>query len=146
MITHVETTLATQADSTVVDTIHTDLEQHNLLPDEHIADTAYVTSANLVSSQIQQVDLLDFVLLKGSAAVEMISEKALSLHKEAGHRVLLCAGVEDVDAVYKVLSAKGVAFIKPPISQPWGRRTAYFADPEGNLRELWHSLPSEQQK
>ena len=88
----------------------------------------------------------DFVLLDISAAAQMISEEALSLHKEAGHRVLLCAGVEDVDAVYKALTAKGVAFIKPPISQPWGRRTAYFADPEGNLWEIWHSLAAEQQK
>lgn len=88
----------------------------------------------------------DFVLLDVSAAAQMISEEALSLHSGAGHRVLLCVGVEDVDVVYKALTAKGVAFIKPPISQPWGRRTAYFADPEGNLWELWHSLASEQQK
>lgn len=86
----------------------------------------------------------DFVLLKASAAVQMISEEALSLHKEVGHRVLLCAGVEDVDAVYKALTAKGVAFIKPPISQPWGRRTAYFADPEGNLWEIYQLLGSDQ--
>ncbi|SRR5258708_4815550 len=88
----------------------------------------------------------DFVVLKVSAAVEMVGEEALSLHKEAGHRVLLCAGVEDVDAVYKAFMAKGVEFIKPPKSQPWGRRTAYFADPEGNLWEIWHSLAPEQQK
>lgn len=86
----------------------------------------------------------DFVLLDIAAAAHMISEAALSLHAEAGHRVLLCAGVDDVDAVYKALTAKGVAFIKPPISQPWGRRTAYFADPEGNLWEIWQSLAAEQ--
>jgi len=83
----------------------------------------------------------DFVLLKVSAAVEMVGEEALSLDKEAGHRVLLCTGVEDVDTVYNALTAKGVAFIKPPIDQAWGRRTAYFADPEGNLWELYHELP-----
>jgi lactoylglutathione lyase len=88
----------------------------------------------------------DFVVLQISAAVEMVGEEALSLHQEAGHRVLLCAGVENVDAVYEALTAKGVAFIKPPKSQPWGRRTAYFADPEGNLWELWHSLESVQPK
>src|SRR5258707_55773 len=88
----------------------------------------------------------DFVLLKLSAAANMVGEEALSLHNEAGHRVLLCVGVGDVDAGYKAFTAKGVAFVKPPISQPRGRRTAYFADPEGNLWELWHSLDSEQQK
>lgn len=85
----------------------------------------------------------DFVLLKVSAAVQMLTEEALSLYKEVGRRVLLCAGVEDVDVVYKALTDKGVEFIKPPISQPWGRRTAYFADPEGNLWEIYHHLAAE---
>jgi len=52
----------------------------------------------------------------------------------------LCAGVENVDAVHAALEAKGVAFIRPPINQPWGRRTAYFADPEGNLWEIFQNL------
>jgi lactoylglutathione lyase len=85
----------------------------------------------------------DFVLLEVAAAAEMVGEEALSLQSGAGHRVLLCVGVEDVDVVYKTLTDKGVAFIKPPKSQPWGRRTAYFADPEGNLWELWHSTEGE---
>ncbi len=88
----------------------------------------------------------DFVLLDIAAAANMITEEAVSLHNGAGHRVLLCAGVEDVDATYQALMAKGVAFIKPPISQPWGRRTAYIADPEGNLWELWQTIASEEQK
>jgi len=87
----------------------------------------------------------DFVLLKVSAAVQMMGEAALSPHQEAGHRFFLCADVEDVDAAYKTLTAKGVAFIKPPIDQAWGLRTAYFADPEGNLWEFRHPLPSVQQ-
>jgi len=92
-----------------------------------------------------RVEDQDFVLLKLSAAADMVGEAALGLHNEAGHRVLLCAHVEDVDAAYHALTAKGIAFIKPPISQPWGRRTAYFADPEGNLWEIWQSTDSEQQ-
>jgi transposase len=58
LITHVETTEATQPDNEVVDPIHADLQQHQLLPDEHVVDTAYMTSSNLVSSQQQQIDLL----------------------------------------------------------------------------------------
>ena len=85
----------------------------------------------------------DFVLLKPTAAAEMVGEEALSPGKEPGPRVLMCIGVEDVDATFKTLTAKGVAFLKPPKSQNWGRRTAYFADPEGNLWELWHPLPDE---
>lgn len=58
LITHVETTIAPQSDNEVVDPIHADLDQHQLLPDEHVVDMAYVTSANLVSSQQQHIDLL----------------------------------------------------------------------------------------
>ena len=58
LITHVETTSATQPDSTVLGTIHTDLERHQILPSEHIVDSAYVTSTNLVNSQAYQVDLV----------------------------------------------------------------------------------------
>ena len=92
------------------------------------------------NSAAYRMDDHDFVLLKTAAAAEMVGEAALSPDKAGGHRVLLCIGVEDVDATYKALTAKGLAFIKPPKSQDWGRRTAYFADPEGNLWELWHSL------
>jgi catechol 2,3-dioxygenase-like lactoylglutathione lyase family enzyme len=90
-----------------------------------------------------RLDDQDFVLLDEAAAARMITEEALALQQGAGHRVLLCAGVEDVDAVYRALTAKGVTFIKPPIDQPWGRRTAYFADPEGHLWEIYHMLASE---
>lgn len=84
----------------------------------------------------------DFVLLERAAAIKMIGEEALSFHNQTSHRVLLCVGVENVDNTYAELTAKGVTFIKPPVSQAWGRRTAYFADPEGNLWELWHSTSS----
>lgn len=83
----------------------------------------------------------DFVLLKVPTAVDMMGESALSLGQGVSHRVMLCIGVEDVDAAYNEMTAKGVTFIKAPKSQHWGRRTAYFADPEGNLWELWHPLP-----
>ncbi|MEQ8674995.1 MAG: VOC family protein [Aggregatilineales bacterium] len=91
-----------------------------------------------------QIDGHDLVLLKFAAAADMMSEEAIAFRKDTGYRVLLCLAVDDVDATYKTLTDKGVTFIKPPKSQHWGRRTAYFADPEGNLWELWHELPAEQ--
>lgn len=87
-----------------------------------------------------RVEGQDFLLLKFSSAVEMIGEEALSSNDGGACKVLLCAGVENVDAVHAALEAKGVAFIRPPINQPWGRRTAYFADPEGNLWEIFQNL------
>lgn len=84
----------------------------------------------------------DFALVHVSAGAEMLNEEVFSLQHAAGHRVMLCADVEDVDAAYKTLSAKGVTFIKPPIDQPWGWRTAYFADTEGNIWEFRQSIPA----
>lgn len=93
-----------------------------------------------------RMDDQDFVLLEEAAAADMMTAEAVSLGKETGHRVLLCSGVENVDAVYEALTAKGAVFIKPPKDQPWGRRTAYLADPEGNLWELYHMLEPEPPK
>lgn len=92
------------------------------------------------SSVAFQLEDQHLVLLDKFAATEMVGEEAISFSRETNGRVLLCAGVEDVDAVYNAFQAKGVVFIKPPVSQSWGRRTAYFADPEGNLWEIWQPL------
>ena len=42
----------------------------------------------------------------------------------------------NVDSDYQQLKAKGVQFIKLPETQPWGQRTAYFPDPDGNIWEI----------
>ncbi len=89
-----------------------------------------------------QMENVYFLLMEVSAAAHMISEEANALKIEGGSRVLLAAGVEDVDAAYEALKAKGVTFLRPPTSQSWGLRTAYFADPEGNLWEINQPLAS----
>jgi lactoylglutathione lyase len=86
----------------------------------------------------------DFALVKVSAIADMVGEAPLLHHKGGNHQVLLCADVDDVDAAYQTLTDRGVKFLKPPKSQAWGWRTAYFADPEGNLWELRQAV--EQQK
>jgi lactoylglutathione lyase len=83
-----------------------------------------------------QMDNVYFLLLEVGAAAHMVSEQGLELKIEGGPRGLLAAGVEDIDASYEVLKARGVTFLRPPTDQPWGLRTAYFADPEGNLWEI----------
>ena len=83
-----------------------------------------------------------FLLLEVSAAARLISEEAIELNTEGGPRGLLAAGVEDVDAAYESLKAKGVTFLRPPTDQSWGLRTAHFADPEGNLWEINQPIAS----
>jgi lactoylglutathione lyase len=89
-----------------------------------------------------QMENVYFLLLEVSAAARLISEEAPQLKIEGGSRMLLAAGVEDVDAAYEALKAKGVTFLRPPTDQPWGLRTAHFADPEGNLWEINQSIGS----
>lgn len=50
LILHVETTVATQQDNTVVDQIHAALKRKNLLPEKHIVDAGYPSADLLVSS------------------------------------------------------------------------------------------------
>lgn len=50
-ITGVCTTLSTKTDDAVVDDIHQTLAQQQLLPEEHLMDTGYVTSEHIVNSE-----------------------------------------------------------------------------------------------
>jgi lactoylglutathione lyase len=85
------------------------------------------------------------LLLQRSAAADLVGEDVLS-SGEGSPRVLVCAEVEDVDAAHEALLAKGVAFVQPPTSRPWGVRTAHFADPEGNLWEIAHDIAAVAEK
>jgi lactoylglutathione lyase len=75
-------------------------------------------------------------LLETAGAIQMMSEEPLEMPTGGGSRVLLAARVDDVDALYDDLKAKGVRVLRPPTDQRWGFRTAYFADPEGNFWEI----------
>ncbi|MBC8352836.1 MAG: VOC family protein [Planctomycetes bacterium] len=46
----------------------------------------------------------------------------------------------EVDECYEVLLAKGVPILDPPTDQPRGHRTVYFADPEGNILEVYAEI------
>ena len=43
---------------------------------------------------------------------------------------------EEVDAEYAKAVEKGAQSILEPTTEPWGQRTCYIADPEGNLIEI----------
>ena len=50
---------------------------------------------------------------------------------------------EDVDRTYSEIVAKGATPIKGPEMTPWGRKTAFFADPEGNIHEIYSYKPED---
>ena len=43
---------------------------------------------------------------------------------------------EDVDKMFEEVINKGAHPILEPVTEPWGQRTCYIADPEGNLIEI----------
>jgi len=47
---------------------------------------------------------------------------------------------EDVDQAYREITKSGAKPIKAPKNMPWGQRTAFFADPDGNIHELFSNL------
>jgi catechol 2,3-dioxygenase-like lactoylglutathione lyase family enzyme len=47
--------------------------------------------------------------------------------------VILEFNVADVDLEYRRLQSLVRVWVKPPTTQPWGTRSIYFRDPDGNL-------------
>jgi len=47
--------------------------------------------------------------------------------------VVLEFEVEDVDEEYARLLALSIPIVKPPTTQPWGLRSVWFRDPDGNI-------------
>jgi lactoylglutathione lyase len=85
----------------------------------------------------------------GETKIELLSQKAMNeaigetSESDAGapSKFLLNFKVDDVDATYTHLLAKGVVFIKEPEDKAaWNARVAHFRDPDGNLIEIYKSL------
>jgi uncharacterized glyoxalase superfamily protein PhnB len=57
--------------------------------------------------------------------------------------VILEFQVADVDKEYVRLQSFVKTWVKPPTTQPWGTRSVYFRDPDGNLVDFY-ALPKTQ--
>jgi catechol 2,3-dioxygenase-like lactoylglutathione lyase family enzyme len=55
--------------------------------------------------------------------------------------VLLEFKVADVDTEYRRLRTLVKSWVKPPTTQPWGTRSIYFRDPDGNLVDFYSPVP-----
>lgn len=71
--------------------------------------------------------------------------KGLNGHSEMA---LYVDTFEEVDAEYKKAISKGATSVLEPTTEPWGQRTCYIADPEGNLIEIgsWNKPFEEKDK
>ena len=51
--------------------------------------------------------------------------------------IILEFRVADVDGEYRRLQNVVKIWVKPPTTQPWGTRSVYFRDPDGNLVDFY---------
>lgn len=59
--------------------------------------------------------------------------KGLNGHSEIA---LYVDTFDEVDRMYREVVSKGAVSVLEPTTEPWGQRTCYIADPEGNLIEI----------
>ena len=78
-------------------------------------------------------------VLKISESHKLVDPAAVA-GPELGSRLLMTIKVKDVDNVCKKLKSHGVILLNGPLDRPWGRRTAAFADPAGNVWEVAQEL------
>jgi catechol 2,3-dioxygenase-like lactoylglutathione lyase family enzyme len=99
-----------------------------------------VVYADEVSAVVRLANLM-INLLAVSESPKLVRPRPVA-DPAAGSRLLLTIKVEDVDAVCAELGRRGVALLNGPLHRPWGRRTAAFADPAGNVWEVAQDLPT----
>ena len=58
-------------------------------------------------------------------------------------QVAFRVGRSDVDRCAAELVAAGVAIELPPTDQPWGHRTLFFRDPDGNVIEIYADIATD---
>lgn len=60
-----------------------------------------------------------------------------SIQSISGANIILEFMVDNVDAHYQRLRKMDVELVKPPTTQPWGTRSIYLRDPDGNIVNLY---------
>ena len=80
---------------------------------------------------------VEFALEAGTLALWRRSEceafGIIPMHGAANHSVLIELEVEDVDKEYARLKGLQLEWVQELATQPWGHRTFYVRDPEGNI-------------
>ena len=68
--------------------------------------------------------------------MERVDVKGKSGEDLVGRFVGVSLQVEDIEASYRDLQARGVKLAAPPEKQGWGGSLAHFRDPDGNVLTL----------
>ncbi len=70
---------------------------------------------------------------------EQMTGRAFSYADGVNGHYEIALSVDDyaaVDRTYQDVLSKGAVSVMPPKTEPWGQRTCYISDPEGNLIEI----------
>ncbi len=97
-----------------------------------------------------QTDLGDYVEFENSGVRFAICKRSVMYQytnayqeRAAGQSFELafpCDSPQAVDAAYNQLIKSGATPICEPRNMPWYQRTAFFADPDGNIHEIFAEL------
>jgi catechol 2,3-dioxygenase-like lactoylglutathione lyase family enzyme len=100
----------------------------------------YETVLNLKARKSGE-DYAEFPTTGGVLAIfsAAAQERYIPGSAQAGNNkgVILEFRVGDVDQEYRRLQRFVRSWVKPPTTQPWGTRSAYFRDPDGNLVDFF---------
>lgn len=79
-----------------------------------------------------------FMLYRRNDFEKMTNKKYNYVKHLNGHSeiALYVDTFEEVDKNYQEVISCGATSVLEPITEPWGQRTCYIADPEGNLIEI----------
>ncbi|MBR2811265.1 MAG: VOC family protein [Solobacterium sp.] len=78
-------------------------------------------------------------LLYRRSDFEKMTDRAYSYAEGVqGHSeiALSVSNYAEVDRTFAEVIARGALPVMAPVTEPWGQRTCYIADPEGNLIEI----------
>ena len=90
---------------------------------------------------VARPDYVEFAA--GDAALSLYDQREFARYAPtvessgACSRVMIEFVVDDVDREYARLQRFSIDWVKPPSTQPWGNRSLYLRDPEGNLVNLY---------
>lgn len=70
----------------------------------------------------------------------MESMAPLSMQGAGYGSVIVGFEVRAVDAEFETLKRLDVEFVKPPATHPWGTRSLWFRDPDGNIIKFFTNL------
>ena len=102
-----------------------------------------ITEEENTSNVFLKKDGTLFLLYRRTDFEKMIHRPLEYAHGVNGHYEI-ALGVDcyaDVDAAFQRVVSKGATPILEPTTEPWGQRTCYIADPEGNLVEIGSFKP-----